>query len=86
MTPSSHTGSSSAFHTSPSLLLRVQADDQGAWTRLVDLHAPLVYHWCRRAQLGTEDTADDNEKNEAFARQNPQPFGPDRSKTCPCRL
>jgi RNA polymerase sigma-70 factor, ECF subfamily len=58
MTPSSPTGSSSAFHTSPSLLLRVQADDQGAWTRLVDLYAPLVYHWCRRAQLGTEDTAD----------------------------
>src|SRR5713101_1955769 len=58
MTTSSHTGSSSAFHTSPSLLLRVQADDQGAWTRLVDLYAPLVYHWCRRAQLGTEDTAD----------------------------
>jgi RNA polymerase sigma-70 factor (ECF subfamily) len=55
MTP---TGSSSAFHTSPSLLLRVQADDQAAWSRLVDVYAPLVYHWCRRAQLGPEDTAD----------------------------
>jgi RNA polymerase sigma-70 factor (ECF subfamily) len=58
MIPSSHTGSSSAFHTSPSLLMRVQADDQGAWARLVDLYAPLVYLWCRRARLGTEDTAD----------------------------
>lgn len=48
----------SAFRTSPSLLLRVQADDQAAWTRLVDLYAPLVYHWCSRAQLGPEDTAD----------------------------
>src|SRR6516164_1248117 len=58
MTPSSPTGSSSAFHTSPSLLLRVQADDQAAWSRLVDLYAPLVYHWCRRSDLGPEDTAD----------------------------
>ena len=57
MTASS-SGSPSAFRTSPSLLLRVQADDQAAWTRLVDLYAPLVYHWCRRAQLGSEDTAD----------------------------
>jgi RNA polymerase sigma-70 factor (ECF subfamily) len=38
--------------------MRVQANDQAAWTRLVDLYAPLVYHWCRRAQLGAEDTAD----------------------------
>ena len=58
MTTSSQPGSASAFHTSPSLLLRVQANDQAAWTRLVDLYAPLVYHWCRRAQLGPEDTAD----------------------------
>src|ERR1051325_617087 len=52
------TSSPSAFHTSPSLLVRVQANDQAAWTKLVDLYAPLVYHWCRRAQLGPEDTAD----------------------------
>src|ERR1043166_3893337 len=57
MATSSETGSS-AFRTSPSLLLRVQANDQIAWTRLVDLYAPLVYHWCRRAQLGPEDTGD----------------------------
>jgi RNA polymerase sigma-70 factor (ECF subfamily) len=50
--------SASAFRTSPSLLLRVQADDQAAWTRLVELYAPLVYHWCRRAELGPEDAAD----------------------------
>lgn len=38
--------------------MRVQANDQAAWTKLVDLYAPLVYHWCRRAELGAEDTAD----------------------------
>ena len=48
----------SAFRTSPSLLLRVQADDTDAWSRLVELYAPLVYHWCRRSQLDAEDTAD----------------------------
>jgi RNA polymerase sigma-70 factor (ECF subfamily) len=58
MASSSQAGSSSAFRTSPSLLLRVQADDQEAWNRLVDLYAPLIYHWCLRAQLGTEDAAD----------------------------
>ncbi|MCI0379907.1 MAG: sigma-70 family RNA polymerase sigma factor [Gemmataceae bacterium] len=44
--------------TSLSLLLRVQARQPGAWERLVDLYGPLVYHWCRRAQLGGEDVAD----------------------------
>lgn len=50
--------SSSSGATSPSLLLRVQANQAGAWDRLVELYAPLVYHWCRRARLGPEDTAD----------------------------
>jgi RNA polymerase sigma-70 factor, ECF subfamily len=58
MASSSQSGNPSAFRTSPSLLLRVQANDSDAWTRLVDLYAPLVYHWCRRAQLGHEDSAD----------------------------
>jgi RNA polymerase sigma factor (sigma-70 family) len=49
---------SSSGATSPSLLLRVQANQAGAWERLVDLYAPLVYHWCRRARLGPEDAAD----------------------------
>ena len=44
--------------TSPSLLVRVQNNQAGAWERLVDLYAPLVYHWCRRSALPTEDAAD----------------------------
>jgi RNA polymerase sigma-70 factor (ECF subfamily) len=44
--------------TSPSLLMRAQANQAEAWERLVDLYAPLVYHWCRREQLSPEDTAD----------------------------
>src|SRR5438105_4437335 len=44
--------------TSLSLLQRVQGNQPRAWEQLVDLYAPLVYHWCRRAGLGSEDTAD----------------------------
>ncbi len=44
--------------TSPSLLARAQDNQTAAWERLVELYAPLVYHWCRRAGLGPEDTAD----------------------------
>lgn len=51
-------GDNSGLQTSPSLLVRVQGNEAGAWERLVDLYAPLVYHWCRRAELSPEDTAD----------------------------
>ena len=44
--------------TSPSLLARVQANQPGSWERLIDLYAPLVYHWCRRSALSPEDAAD----------------------------
>src|SRR5262245_10633636 len=44
--------------TSPTLLDRVRANQTGAWERLVDLYAPLVYHWCRRWGLGPDDSAD----------------------------
>ena len=44
--------------TSPSLLDRARHNVPGAWDRLVECYAPLVYHWCRRGHLGPEDTAD----------------------------
>jgi RNA polymerase sigma-70 factor (ECF subfamily) len=44
--------------TSLTLLQRVQAHQPDAWERLVDLYTPLVYHWCRRAGLSREDSAD----------------------------
>ena len=40
---------------STSLICRVQADEPGAWERLVDLYAPLVYRWCRRAGIQADD-------------------------------
>lgn len=44
--------------TSASLLQKVQARDPDAWSRLVRLYSPLVFHWCRRAGLNADDAAD----------------------------
>jgi RNA polymerase sigma-70 factor (ECF subfamily) len=49
---------SEAQATSLSLLARVRAREADAWGRLVDLYAPLVYHWCGRCGLSAEDMAD----------------------------
>ena len=51
-------GPQSSTATSPSLLKRVKADDAAAWDRMVGLYAPLVYHWCRRADLPEQEIAD----------------------------
>ncbi len=48
----------SSTATSPSLLERVKAADAAAWDRLVVLYAPLVYRWCRRADLPEQEIAD----------------------------
>ena len=45
--------------TSPTLLQRVrQSDDQLAWTRFVELYAPLIFDWGKRAGLSETDAAD----------------------------
>jgi RNA polymerase sigma-70 factor (ECF subfamily) len=59
--PSHSTGPATAEgpgSTSTGLLQRVQAKDPDAWTRLVNLYGPLVYHWCRQANLKAEDAVD----------------------------
>ncbi|MCL4201696.1 MAG: RNA polymerase sigma factor [Pirellulaceae bacterium] len=44
--------------TSDGLLERAKAQDPAAWQRLRDLYAPLVYRWCRRANVPVEDSGD----------------------------
>jgi RNA polymerase sigma-70 factor (ECF subfamily) len=45
--------------TSPSLLARLrQPGQQQAWSRFVDLYAPLLYHWARRPSPDPDDAAD----------------------------
>src|SRR6186997_1416727 len=47
-----------ATATSRSLLARVNANDPGAWDRLITLYAPLVWHWCRKLSLPEQEIAD----------------------------
>ncbi len=44
--------------TSLSLLARAQAQQSGAWERLVELYGPLVYYWCRQCRLPDADIGD----------------------------
>jgi RNA polymerase sigma-70 factor (ECF subfamily) len=44
--------------TSPTLVGRVQANEEAAWQRLVELHGPLIFSWGCRAGLSGEDAAD----------------------------
>jgi RNA polymerase sigma-70 factor, ECF subfamily len=44
--------------TSRSLLLRVKANDQDAWQRLVSLYSPLVLYWCRQGGVQGDDVRD----------------------------
>ncbi len=44
--------------TSLSMLDRVRSADDEAWRRLVHLYSPLIYHWCQRSGLSSEDAAD----------------------------
>ena len=64
--------------TSRSLLLRVRANDQEAWRRLVDLYSPLVAHWCRQWGASADDLAD--LVQEVFAAVSPglATYRPDR--------
>ena len=48
----------SVSSTSLTLLERAKAKDEAAWQRLRDLYAPLVYHWCRKADVSEFDVAD----------------------------
>jgi RNA polymerase sigma-70 factor (ECF subfamily) len=44
--------------TSYTLLQRATSHDEKAWSRLVALYSPLIYHWCRRGGVMGEDIHD----------------------------
>lgn len=58
MSLSSQPSAASSHATSPTLVGRVQANEQAAWQRLVDLYGPLIYSWACRGGLANEDAAD----------------------------
>jgi RNA polymerase sigma-70 factor (ECF subfamily) len=51
-------GDANPESTSLSLLRHVKARDGRAWQRLVDLYAPVIYRWCRRAGLASDEVND----------------------------
>lgn len=51
-------GSNHFDPTSLTLLEKVRSQHPESWDRLVELYGPLVYHWCSRANLATEDASD----------------------------
>src|SRR5688572_20555053 len=58
MAESSSSAAPDGFSTSTNLLRRVQANQADAWRRLVDLYGPLVWSWCRQAELQPNDRSD----------------------------
>jgi hypothetical protein len=48
---------------------RVQANDDAAWQRLVDLYGPLIFSWGCRAGLSVEDAADVMQEAFCLSRQ-----------------
>ena len=55
---SAHSSDDSSLATSPTLVGRVQANEEAAWQRLVDLYGPLIFSWGSRSGLSSEDAAD----------------------------
>lgn len=51
-------GNSAFGKTSSDLLSRLRANEASAWERMADLYGPLVYYWCRRSGLHSEDASD----------------------------
>lgn len=50
--------SPSLHGTSLTLIERVRANEDGAWSRLIDLYTPMIRHWCRRIGLQDVDVDD----------------------------
>ena len=48
----------SSCATSPTLVGRVQANEESAWQSLVELYGPLIWSWGCRSGLSGEDAAD----------------------------
>lgn len=45
-------------NTSTSLILRIQSNDQDAWTRLEYVYKPLILYWCNNESISENDQED----------------------------
>lgn len=60
--PAVNSRAASSNRTSPALLDKVRQNDRGAWDKLVNLYAPLVYYWCKHAGLQQTDAEEVGQK------------------------
>lgn len=67
----------SLHDTSPTLVGRVQANEQMAWQRLVELYGPLIYAWGIRGGLPGEDAADITQEVFAAVARSIRRFDPE---------
>ncbi|WP_145086720.1 RNA polymerase sigma factor [Anatilimnocola aggregata] len=44
--------------TSASLLVELREQNEAAWSQFVEIYAPLIYTWCRRAGCTPDDAGD----------------------------
>lgn len=51
-------GTQSSLSTASSLILGLKSRDGEAWGRMVELYFPLVYSWCQRGGLPSEEIRD----------------------------
>jgi RNA polymerase sigma-70 factor (ECF subfamily) len=59
MNPSQTTGASTHTDTTSSRLLAgLKVQDGEAWHRLTEIYGPLVYYWCARGGVPSQDVAD----------------------------
>jgi RNA polymerase sigma-70 factor (ECF subfamily) len=65
--------------TSLTLLQRIRGGDASAWSRVVDLYAPLVHHWCRRWGAPVSDIDDLTQEVFHAAAQSIESFRRDRA-------
>jgi RNA polymerase sigma-70 factor, ECF subfamily len=61
------------------LLQRIRSGDADGWRRVVDLYAPLVFHWCRRWGVHGPDAEDVAQEVFAAAAQSIQQFQRERT-------
>lgn len=52
----------SAGATSLSLIERLKRNETPAWKDLVHLYSPLIFYWCQKAGLASQDCADINQE------------------------
>jgi RNA polymerase sigma-70 factor (ECF subfamily) len=58
MGPDSRLAFAASGSTSSGLIDSVRVGDPAAWQRLVSYYSPLVYAWCRRSEMPSNDAAD----------------------------